>query len=431
MHKRVWRLALGAIVLVAVSTAIAPSAAHADSAMPTGGPPPTVTWVTRDGGVPTVGIDWGAYGSAPVGVIDSVAGPRYVDPSVTTSYTFTDWYETFGPDSYRAGACYDQCDSSSIAEGRAAIVFGPWLRPDVGDAVNRPGPTLAVSWYQDHFVMSWDMNEVADAPSLRIYRNGAVIDVVRPLRYDYLDFGPFTPTVTYAATACYSDCDAPSTQPLTFAQETALGPEQTVHPQSTTTDLTCTPTTITAGDTLTCQATLVDSTTTEPLEGASVTVASADHPDLGSQQCTITNGACTVSFMPTSDATGSVTLTATFAGNSDHSPSTGQTTVNVMEPTWIVAKPALVNFISPTQVFLRLSARLTDLLDHTPIAGSTIRFTANTPELGLCTAVTDADGVATCTSVTAVAEAANGYRAFFDGETYRLRSSTTGSFIRL
>src|SRR5206468_1696656 len=177
----------------------------------------------HDGEVPSVGIDWGAYGDAPAGVIDSVAGPRYVAPGTTTSYTFTDWREVFGPDSYRAGACYDQCDAASIVEGRATIVFGPWLRPNVADAVSRPGPALTVWWYQDHFAMSWDMSANSDAPAVRIYRNGRVIAVEQPNSYVYRDYGPFTPTVTYAATACYSDCDAPSTQPLSFAQETAMG----------------------------------------------------------------------------------------------------------------------------------------------------------------------------------------------------------------
>jgi hypothetical protein len=141
-------------------------------------------------------------------------------------------------------------------------------------------------------------------------------------------------------------------------------------------------------------------------------------------------GSCTVSVVPTSAAVGPLTVTATYPGGAGYEASSAATTVSVFQPTRLVAKPAIANLVLPTKVNLEMSARLTDATDGTPIPDETIYFWAS--NLAFCEAITDASGVATCSSTQEAADAALGYSARFNSSTnYRLNSSTTGPGVRI
>ena len=730
MKFKVWGFAAVAVAIVAGSTVMGSPAARAD------GSGPTVTSVDRSGSQPVITIDWGQYADAPVGVLESVDGYKLGTPNgmttVTDDHIEASWY---GPRSYRAAACYDQCDADSIAAGRASLVEGPWLRPDVGDISGKSAPTMDVQWSFNGFSVIWKPGTMDDGATMGIYRNGVPVGLASLATLWVHDGGPFTDTAAYTATACYADC-AISALASGFAIQTAQGPGPTFHaasppvpttssfychdfwsqvgvpmrcrafvtsavfattipsgsaefhgdndeafpptscvlqqgscdftftpghgsggtheiyvsypgddthagseaelqetfalratytqvfcparrrggvasctvevddgssydritptgqvdinpnvatangescalgtdgrctaeldlsntpdgsgnplatyagdvdhlgsasqpdvfyvpswgsatavsctpttvfvgrplsctatltnkgtgavlpdgeivnfvvndralawcftsagsctaavnlppdatgpvtvkgdfngdadywgsrgttdvnvilqPLESATAVSCTPTTVTAGNTLSCTVSVTDRQSSAPVQDGSV-VVSANAASIGSKTCVVDPaGHCTVSFVPSSAAAGPVTLTAAYQGSDEYQASGGSAQIIVTVPTWLVAKPAIANLVSPTQVMLKLSARLTDALTHMPIVGATVRFTAN--GTFLCSAVTDSSGTATCSTLTSVAQAAAGYRAFYDGETYRLKASTSGAGVRL
>jgi len=178
-----------------------------------------------------------------------------------------------------------------------------------------------------------------------------------------------------------------------------------------------------------CVAVVRDAQTGAEINGGTVTLSSQSRAVDG-LSCTVeSHGVCEVSFTPLPEDVGPLAIRATYDGGADHLPSSGDTTIAVRELTWIVAKPAIANLVSPTKVNLTMSARLTDRLDHTPIAGETVRFAVDGTTL--CTGVTDADGVATCSDPVDVVQAATGYRALFDGATYKVPASAYGAGVRI
>lgn len=197
----------------------------------------------------------------------------------------------------------------------------------------------------------------------------------------------------------------------------------------TVTTVACTPAPLTAGQTLSCVVTVGDAQTGEAVPDGWAEVRLAGDSLSGDGWCFVTSGTCTLPFLFPSTWRGSVAVTATYQGDSAYLPSSGTTQVIVLEPTALVAKPAIANLVSPTAVYLTLAARLTDPNQRIPLVGATVRFAANGTTL--CSGVTDATGMATCSSLTSVAQAADGYKAFFDGEDYRMRASASGSGVRL
>ena len=626
MKSKRWGFAAITAAIVATFCVVGPTAAHAD---PTG---PTVTSVDRSGAYPVVTIDWGANSDAPVGVLESVDGYKLGTPADMASGV-VDHHEAawYGPRSYRAAACYDQCDADSISAGRAALVEGPWFRPDVGDISGKSAPTMDISWGFNGFDVIWVPGTLDNDAVMGIYRNGVPVGLASLATYWDHDGGPFTDTATYTATACYLDC-AVSTLGSGAAVETAQGESQTFHaaspPVPTTTSfschdgwsevgvpmrcetwvgsavfavsnptgsaefrgdddtafpptsctlqdgmceftftpgqgsggthdvhvsypgdgthsssesdrsytfdrrpsyvnlicpardygqtttctvdvgdgsygspitptgridvnpdfaaasldscaldaqahctvvvdlsrapqgngdaivtysgdadhlsststqpvylptlrsrtiVSCAPSTVVAGQALGCTARVTDTDTGAPVDGIVNFVVN----DSAIAACFTANGTCSATFAPPTDATGPLVVAAEFAGDVDYWPSTGMTSVIVMRPTAMTARPAIANAVSPTKVNLKMSATLTDALDHSPIAGETVRFVVNGTTL--CTGVTDASGVATCSGLTQVAQAAAGYKALFDGDdsTYRLKSSASGAGVRL
>jgi hypothetical protein len=113
-------------------------------------------------------------------------------------------------------------------------------------------------------------------------------------------------------------------------------------------------------------------------------------------------------------AVGSHTMTALYSGDAGHAPSSGTTAQRVDRmATRLVAHPALLEVL-PLRITLRLSATLTDAAGH-PIAGQPVRFEVSGRTV--CTAITAADGRASCASTGAwlLAVLRLGYDAYYDG----------------
>jgi len=629
MKSKRWGIAAITTAMFATLFVAGPvGAAHADPAGP------TVTSIDRSGAYPVVTIDWGSYADAPVGVLESVDGYKLGTPSEMAAVVDDhSGAALYGPRSYRAAACYDQCDADSIAAGRATLVEGPLFRPDVGDISGKPAPTLDIGWGFNGFDVIWVPGTLEDGATMAIYRNGVPVGLASVATLWFHDTGPFTETASYTASACYLDC-AVSALLSGVAVQTAQGDAQTFHAaappvpttssfychdlvamvgvpmrcqawvgsaefattiptgpvefrgdddaafprrsctlqdgsceftftpghgsggaheldvaypgdsthagsaseQSETFDLRptfvnlicparnygeiatcsvevgdgaygttmtptgrvdvnpefatttgssceldpdghctvvvdlssapqgnghplatyagdldhlssastspvylptltshtlvlCSPSTPVVGSAVTCEGSLTDSVTGAPLPDGSPVNFIVN--DAVVAWCGTDAGTCSATFVPPSVLRGPVTIAASFGGDVDYWPSTGTTTVTVMEPTALVAKPAIANLVSPTRVNLAMSATLTDAVDHSPISGETVRFAANGTTL--CSGVTNASGVATCSGLTDVAQAANGYKAFFAGDAsaYRLKSSTSGAGVRI
>src|SRR3954468_5781146 len=150
MRSKGWGFAAVTIAVVATFCVVGPGVAHADPAGP------TVTSVDRSAWQPVVTIDWGQYADAPLGVLESVDGYKLGTPSEMATVTDDhDEAARYGPRSYRAAACYDQCDADSIEAGEATLVEGPWFRPDVGDISGKSAPTMDIRWGSNSFSVIW------------------------------------------------------------------------------------------------------------------------------------------------------------------------------------------------------------------------------------------------------------------------------------
>lgn len=104
---------------------------------------------------------------------------------------------------------------------------------------------------------------------------------------------------------------------------------------------------------------------------------------------------CTTSALPT----GSDTVTATYSGDADNASSHGATVQTVTTAATVLtaapANVALTNLGRSVQV-TGLSATLTNKTTGSPIPGQTITFIGRSGSVPLCTAVTNANGTASC-----------------------------------
>lgn len=107
---------------------------------------------------------------------------------------------------------------------------------------------------------------------------------------------------------------------------------------------------------------------------------------------------CTTSALPV----GNDTVTATYSGDLGNASSHGSTTQSVATATTaLTAAPATATLISAGLVGVRvsgLSATLTYKATGAPIPGQTITFASRASHMPLCTAVTNANGTASCTA---------------------------------
>ena len=115
-------------------------------------------------------------------------------------------------------------------------------------------------------------------------------------------------------------------------------PEVPVAPDPTSTDVTCSPGAIVAGQAASCTATVTDTATSGPTTPTGTVTFTSDSsggifPSGGSCALspTSTSGqaSCSVSYTPGHDGTGSQTITGSYGGDSTHAASSGQDTVLV------------------------------------------------------------------------------------------------------
>jgi hypothetical protein len=216
------------------------------------------------------------------------------------------------------------------------------------------------------------------------------------------------------ATCSVTPTEAAGTYPLTgtFPGDTTTGPQ--LLPTNTTSTFTETtapttftytgPTTLTNGGSTTLTGVLTSSEPTPgtPVGGQPVTITIGSGST--SQSCSGTTNAagqvsCTI--VKVNQSSCSVTVGATFAGNSYYQSSKASVTATVQTPTTLTVSAGTATYASSTT----LKGTLTNSVTGAPIAGQTVTLTLN--GLQSCTAATNASGVASC-SVT-IGEAAGSY----------------------
>ena len=127
-------------------------------------------------------------------------------------------------------------------------------------------------------------------------------------------------------------------------------------------------------------------------------------------------------------AVGSHEVTARYAGDAGHSPSSGSVTHRVDKMgTTLIAHPAVLQVL-PLRVSLLLSATLTDATGHA-LSSQPVRFVV--AGRTACTATTNTSGVATCNSLGAwlVAVLTLGYDTYYDGTATHQASHAHGTVL--
>ena len=228
--------------------------------------------------------------------------------------------------------------------------------------------------------------------------------------------GPIPVTASFAGDAYYQMASAASTVNL---------PEGT--------KLTVTPTSGTYSGSTPVSATLVNTTTNQPVSGEPVTFTLNS-----TQTCTATtnaNGVATCPITP-NEPTGTYSLTASFGGDSSSMPQL----VATSSPSTFTVTPASTSltYTGPTTVTNGQSVTLSGTLTTnepsagTDVSGKTVTFTVGSgSSLQSCTAVTNSSGVAACT-ITSVNQSTGtvAITSSFGGDTY-YQSSTTPSTAKV
>ena len=116
-----------------------------------------------------------------------------------------------------------------------------------------------------------------------------------------------------------------------------------------------------------------------------------------SQSCTGTTnpaGAATCTIPSVSQSPGPIPVVASFAGDAYYSLSSGGSTVNIPEGTQLTVNPTTTppTFNTPSPV----SATLINTFTGLPVPGEPVTFEVNNDTTQLCTATTNASGVASC-----------------------------------
>jgi plastocyanin len=132
-------------------------------------------------------------------------------------------------------------------------------------------------------------------------------------------------------------------------------------------------------------------------------------------------------------AVGSHAVTAQYTGARNFLPQTGAGTVDVRKiPTKLVVQPALLKVASGglRLAIDNLTGTLTDARTGSPLAGQVITFSVNGATV--CSATTDASGVATCSgTIPYVAAALNlGFDAAYAGDATRTESAAHGPLVQ-
>ena len=205
------------------------------------------------------------------------------------------------------------------------------------------------------------------------------------------------------ATCSVTPTESAGTYPLTgsFPGDTSTGPQ--LLPTNTTSTFAVTtapttftytgPTTFTNGGSTTLTGVLTSSEPTPgtPVNGQTVTITIGSGSS--SQSCTGTTNAagqvsCTIAKVNQSNC--SVTVGATYAGNSYYQSSRASATATVQTPTTLTVSAGTATYGSATT----LTGTLTNSVTGAALAGQTVTLTLNGSQS--CTAATNASGVASC-----------------------------------
>jgi Fibronectin type III domain len=103
--------------------------------------------------------------------------------------------------------------------------------------------------------------------------------------------------------------------------------------RSTSTSVTCSPTTVTVGHASTCNAAVSDTAGGAPsAPTGTVSFSSSGSGSFSASSCTLSGALahCSVSYTPTSRGSGSATITAGYGGDTIHQTSSGQTALTVV-----------------------------------------------------------------------------------------------------
>jgi Calx-beta domain-containing protein/Big-like domain-containing protein/PKD domain-containing protein len=205
-------------------------------------------------------------------------------------------------------------------------------------------------------------------------------------------------------------------------------------PRTTSTSVSCSPSTIAAGSPTTCTATVTDTGSgmkTNPT--GTVSFSSSGSGSFSPASCSLVAGignssSCSVTFTPS--AAGTHTITASYAGNATHAPSSGQTTITVrrMTSTNVSCSPNPVAVGSPTTC----TATVTDTgagMKTTPTG--TVGFTSSgigTFSSTSCSLVAGMGNSASCSvtyTPTAIGISPHTITATYNGDTTHATSSGT------
>jgi hypothetical protein len=130
-------------------------------------------------------------------------------------------------------------------------------------------------------------------------------------------------------------------------------------------------------------------------------------------------------------AAGTHTITATYKGSASFLGSSNSLAQTVQRTGVVItADPAVVTVLGPAnRLYLTFTARMTTSAGQ-PIAGRTLTFRTGTALV--CSAVTNAEGVATCGGIQgALAAVPNGYTASFAGDAVFSPGSAHGGLVRV
>lgn len=147
---------------------------------------------------------------------------------------------------------------------------------------------------------------------------------------------------------------------------------------ATTLSVTPNPATVSPGGSVTFTATVTDSSSSPTTPTSSVSWSDGNGGGVFDQtSCTLTSGACTVSYTPATNAPNAITITASYNGDDTHQASTGssQLTANVLHTTTASITPNPATFTAGTLVTFTVT--ISDTIDPTSSMIGIVKWTDN------------------------------------------------------
>ncbi len=147
---------------------------------------------------------------------------------------------------------------------------------------------------------------------------------------------------------------------------------------ATTLSVTPNPATVSPGGSVTFTATVTDSSSSPITPTSSVSWSDGNGGGIFDQtSCTLSSGACTVSYTPSANPPNAITITASYNGDDTHQASTGssQLSANVLHPTTTTITPNPATFSAGTPV--TFTATISDTADTSSSMIGIVKWTDN------------------------------------------------------